>query len=115
MGQWASWGHAREEVEKKTEKSPVSWFTRGHAPDQRSCHRTTTEPLGLPCRPCVHTAWGWCRARAGRDPPRRSGAPHLARFSVTLRKASCFLARFLAAASLAIFSPSRSLRPGSKI
>lgn len=48
-------------------------------------------------------------------PPRRSGAPHLARFSVTLRKASCFLARFLAAASLAIFSPSRSLRPGSKI
>jgi hypothetical protein len=41
--------------------------------------------------------------------------PHLARFSVTLRKASCFLARFLAAASLAIFRPSRSLRPGSKI
>lgn len=41
--------------------------------------------------------------------------PHLARFSVTLLKASCFLARFLAAASLAIFSPSRSLRPGSKI
>lgn len=41
--------------------------------------------------------------------------PHLARFSVTLRRASCFLARFLAAASLAIFSPSRSLRPGSRI
>lgn len=42
-------------------------------------------------------------------------APHLARFSVTLRRASCFLARFLAAASLAIFRPSRSLRPGSRI
>lgn len=42
-------------------------------------------------------------------------ASHLARFSVTLRHASCFLARFLAAASLAIFRPRRSLRPGSKI
>lgn len=34
---------------------------------------------------------------------------------MTLRNASCFLARFLAAASLAIFRPRRSLRPGSKI
>lgn len=48
-------------------------------------------------------------------PTQDLAAPHLARFSVTLRKASCFLARFLAAASLAIFRPSRSLRPGSKI
>lgn len=48
-------------------------------------------------------------------PPTQDGTPHLARFSVTFRRASCFLARFLAAASLAIFSPSRSLRPGSRI
>ena len=47
--------------------------------------------------------------------PSARPAPHLARFSVTLRRASCFLARFLAAASLAIFRPSRSLRPGSRI
>lgn len=40
---------------------------------------------------------------------------YLARFSVTLRSASCFLALFFAAASLAIFSPKRSLLPGSGI
>lgn len=49
------------------------------------------------------------------ETPTWVGAPHLARFSVTLRKASCFLALFLAAASFAIFSPRRSLRPGSSI
>lgn len=47
--------------------------------------------------------------------PKGPAASHLAKFSVTLRNASCFLARFLAAASLAIFRPRRSLRPGSKI
>lgn len=40
---------------------------------------------------------------------------HLARFSVTFRSASCFLARFLAATSLAILSPNLSRRPGSRI
>lgn len=74
----------------------------------------TGEPLDLSCRPGVHTARGGAE-RNQRRPPRGSGASHLARFSVTLRKASCFLAQFLAAASLAIFSPNRSLRPGSKI
>lgn len=40
---------------------------------------------------------------------------YLARFWVTFRNASCFFARFFAAASLAIFKPSLSRRPGSGI
>lgn len=40
---------------------------------------------------------------------------YLARFSVTFRSASCFFARFLAAASFAIFKPSLSRLPGSGI
>lgn len=82
--------------------------------------------MGGACRGwCVAGPQGWSvyllavlltrRCRAGDIAGLRPLGVRLARFSVTLRKASCFLARFLAAASLAIFSPSRSLRPGSRI
>ena len=84
----------------------------------------TEEPCGYPglCRLCTHMALEAERLGMGQaqtdlypTPTQGPAASHLAKFSVTLRNASCFFARFLAAASLAIFRPRRSLRPGSKI
>lgn len=78
-------------------------------------------PWALSCRLCTYMALEADRVgmrQAHLSLPHSSKNPaasHLAKFSVTLRNASCFLALFLAAASLAIFRPRRSLRPGSKI
>lgn len=95
------------------EGDPASQFTQGLALDQNSCHRTHYRTPGSVLS--VSTLQGMGLSGTRERLPHGLGASHLARFSVTLLKASCFLARFLAAASLAIFSPSRSLRPGSKI